>query len=243
MSAEDRFTGRVRVNVAFALSEGAFTLSENPPCGHLRARPWSFSKNYCYSVRARWRTAREKLIGSARRTSRARVSTLLWFLLPRIFTIFRTDIERERERKRERTSFFSSQKSSASRFANIRWNLSVQVAAWAVLQFASRLARVSWDSDANVEAEDFRLSIKNGGQSVTESGLKRPDKPRYGEVICACERPSTIMDRIVDSYVHRPPPAYREKQKEGREGEREREREIARYHSRIVGIVRLHPPN
>jgi hypothetical protein len=57
------------------------------------------------------------------------------------------------------------------------------------------------------------------------------------------------MDRIVDSYVHRSPPAYREKEKEGRERERarererEREREIARYHSRIVGIVRLHPPN
>jgi len=45
------------------------------------------------------------------------------------------------------------------------------------------------------------------------------------------------MDRIVDSYVHRSPPAYREKEKEGRERERARERERERERGRSPGTI------
>jgi len=103
---------------------------------------------------------------------------------------------------------------------------------------------VSWDSDklSNVERQrGFPFVDQNTtyGQSATGPARSTLKRPEVREAICASERANDDNgpDRRFVCYIVRHLHTQREK-------ERRRERELAaRYHSRIVGIVGLHPPN
>lgn len=99
----------------------------------------------------------------------------------------------------------------------------------------AKLSNVEQPGDtARISVCRWKHNIRDNQRAgPARSALKRPE---VRGAICASER-ATIMDRIVDSYVTSSATCTRQR-------ERKREREIAaRYHSRIVGIVGLHPPN